>query len=57
MFATNLQERIVYYEGLFTSSMEAFKSSKAKILYDSLCTKDALEELVLEIEGLEITKT
>jgi len=37
--------------------MEVFKSSKAKILYDLLCGKDALEALVLEIEALEIVKT
>jgi len=56
-FATNLHEGIAYYEALFTSSIEVFKSSKARILYDFLCGKDALEALVLEIEGLEIAKT
>lgn len=56
-FATNLHEGIAYYEALFTSSIEVFKSSKARILYDFICGKDALEALVLEIEGLEIAKT
>ncbi len=56
-FASNLNEGIVYYETLFTSSMEEFKSSKAKILFDFLCGKDVLEEMVLEIEALEIAKT
>lgn len=55
-FAENLNEGITYYEALFTSSAEIFKSSKAKILYDFLCGKNALKELVLEIEALEIAK-
>lgn len=55
-FATNLHEGIEYYEVLFISSIEVFKSSKAKILYDFLCGKDALKELVMRIEALEIAK-
>ncbi len=55
-FAKNLSEGVAYYETLFTSSTEVFKSSKAKILYDFLRGKDALEALVLEIEELEIAK-
>lgn len=55
-FATNLNEGIAYYEALFTGSMEVFKSSKAKILYDFLCGKDVLGNLILEIEALEIAK-
>ncbi len=54
-FAHNLNEGIAYYETLFTSVTE-FKTAKAKILYDFLCGKDALEALVMEIEGLEIAK-
>ncbi len=55
-FAKNLSEGVAYYETLFTSSTEVFKSSKAKILYDFLRGKDVLEALTLEIETLEIAK-
>jgi len=55
-FATNLREGIGYYEELFTSSAKEFAFSTAKILYDFLCGKDTLKELVKAIEELEPAK-
>jgi hypothetical protein len=55
-FIKNLREGINYYHGLFDNMKDKFEESKTEILHELESGKNALYQLFVEIEDLQIAK-